>query len=130
LQAGRGKSAATALSINDFRGRLVLRGSRGKSDRFSCGINDLPGLLVLHGTEEDSTVMAEEIGPHYAEFLLREIPRELRERRREDQGGNAALSLVGLQSAALDAMGDEVVGITSTPRGLRPPAAGILTGRR
>ena len=106
-----------------------MRGSRGKSDRFPCGINDLAGLLVLRGCEEDSTEMAEEIGPHDAERALREIPRQLRERRREDQRGDAALGVVGLPPTALDAMGGEVVGITPAPRRLRPRASGDLTGR-
>jgi hypothetical protein len=49
-----------------------------------------------------------------AEFLLGEILRQLRERGREHQRQDCGLSLVGLQPAALDAMRDEVVGITST----------------
>ena len=110
-------------------GLLVLRGSRGKSDRFSCGIKHLGGLLVLRGYQQHSTEMAEEIGPGDAEFLLGEIPRQLREGWREHQRQDAALGLVGLQLAALDAMRGEVVGITPTPRGLRPRPASDLTGR-
>jgi hypothetical protein len=56
---------------------LVLRGSRGKLARFSRRINHLPRLLVLPSTEEDSPEMAQEIGPHDAEFVLRQIPGEL-----------------------------------------------------
>jgi hypothetical protein len=74
--------------------------------------------------------MPEEIGPRDAELLLGEIPRQLREGRREHQRQDAALSLIGPQPAALDAMGDEVVGITPTPRGLRPRAPRNLAGRR
>jgi len=74
--------------------------------------------------------MPEEIGAGDAEFLLREIPRQLREWRWEHQRRDATLGVVGLQSAALDAMGDEVVGITPTPRGLRPRPASDLTGQR
>jgi hypothetical protein len=74
--------------------------------------------------------MPEEIGACDAEFLLCEIPRQLRERRREHQRRDAALRVVGLQPAALDAMRDEVVGVTPPPRGLRPRAASDLTGRR
>ena len=44
-------------------------------------------------------------------------------------GGMPALGLVGLQAAALNAMRDEVVGITPTPGGLRPRAASDLTAR-
>ena len=116
--------------VSDLTGLLVLRGSRGKSDRFPCRINHLGRLLVLHGHQQDSTEMPEEIGAGDAEFLLREIPRQLREWRREHQRQDAALGVVGPQSAALDAMGDEVVGITPTPRGLRPRAASDLTGQR
>ena len=123
-------SAAKSLPSNDFIGLLVLRGSRGKSDRFSCGINHLCRLLVLRGPQQDPTEMAEEIGAGDAEFLLREIPRQLRERGREHQRRDAALSLVGFQPAALDAMRDEVIRITPTPRGLRPRAASDLTRRR
>jgi hypothetical protein len=74
--------------------------------------------------------MAEEIGAGHAEFFLGEIPRQLREGGREHQRRNAALGLTGLQPAALDPMGDEVVGITPTPRRLRPRAARDLTRRR
>jgi hypothetical protein len=111
-------------------GLLVLRGSRGKSDRYPFGINHLGCLLVLHGHEQDSTEMSEEIGAGHAEFVLGEIPRQLREQRRKHQRQNAALGLAGPQPAALNAMGDEVVGITPTPRGLRPRAASDLTRRR
>jgi hypothetical protein len=69
--------AAKSFHINDFMGLLVLRGSRGKSDRFSCGINHLDRLLVLRSHQQDSTEMPEEIGARDAEFLLREIPRQL-----------------------------------------------------
>jgi hypothetical protein len=48
-------------------------------------------LLVLHGHQQDSTEMPEEIGASDAEFLLREIPRQLREWRREHQRRDAAL---------------------------------------
>ena len=87
-------------------------------------------LLVLHGHQQDSTEMPKEIGASDAEFLLGEIPRQLREGGREHQRRDAALGLAGLQPAALDAMRDEVVGITPTPRGLRPRAASDLTGPR
>ena len=130
LQAVRGKSAATPNTASHLPGLLVLRGSRGKSDWFPCGIKYLGYPLVLHGHQQDSTEMAEEIGAGDAEFFLGEIPRQPRERGREYQRRDAALGLVGHQSAALDAMRDEVVGITPTPRGLRPRAASDLTGRR
>ena len=74
--------------------------------------------------------MSEEISPSHTECLLGEIPWQLREGRRERQRRDAALGLVGPQPAALNAMRDEVVGITPTPRGLRPRAASDLTGRR
>lgn len=111
-------------------GLRVLRGSRGKSDRFSRGINHLDRLLVLRGSQQDSPEMPKEIRSGHAEFLLGEIPRQLREGRREHQRQDAALGLVGPQPAALHAMGDEVVGITPAPRGLRPRATSDLTGRR
>jgi hypothetical protein len=59
--------------------------------------------------------MPKEIGADDTEFLLGEIPRPLREGWREHQRRDAALGLVGLQPAALDAMRDEIVGITPTP---------------
>ncbi len=120
--------AAKSPLVNHLTGLLVLRGSGGKSDRFSCGINHLGRLLVLRGHQQDATEMSEEIGSGDAEFLLGEIPRQLREGRREHQRRDAALGRTGLQPAALDAMGDEVVGITLTPRRLRPCAARGLTG--
>jgi len=86
-------------------------------------------LLVLRGHQQDSTEMPEGIGAGHTEFLLGEIQRQLREGRREHQRRNAALGLVSLQPAVLDAMRDEVVGITPTPRGLRPRAASDLTRR-
>lgn len=129
MQADRGKSAAKSWPLNDFLGLLVLRGLRGKSDRFSSGIKHLGGLLVLRGYQQDSTEMPEEIGPGDAEFLLGEIPRQLRERRREHQRREAALGLGRPGPAVLNTVGDEVVGITTTPRGLRPRPASDLTGR-
>ena len=128
LRGGRGKSAAKPNTVSHLTGLLVLRGSLGKSARFSCGIKHVGGLLVLRGPQHDSTEMPEEIGARDAEFLLGEIPRQLREGRREHQRRDAALGHTGLQPAALDAMGDEVVGITLTPRRLRPCAARGLTG--
>jgi hypothetical protein len=74
--------------------------------------------------------MPEEIGARHTEFLLREIPRQLRKGRREHQRRNAALDLASLQPAVLDAMGNEVIGITPAPRSLRPRATSDLTGRR
>jgi hypothetical protein len=65
------------LLVNDFPGLLVLRDSGGKSARFSCQLNLLPRLLVLRGTEEHSAEMAQKIGAHDAEFVLRQIPWEL-----------------------------------------------------
>ena len=111
-------------------GRLVLRGSRGQSDRFPCGIKHLGRLLVLRSPQQDSTEMPEEIGAGDTEFLLGEIPRQLREGWREHQRQDAALGLVSPQPPALDAMGDEVVGITPTPRSLCPRTASDLTRRR
>lgn len=129
LQRDPGKSDAKPNTISHLTAPLVLRSSRGKSARFPCRINDLPRFLVLRGAEQNSTEMAEEIGPGDAEFLLREIPRQLRERGREHQWQDRGLSLVGLQPAALDAMRDEVVGITTTPGSLRPCAPRDLTRR-
>ena len=77
LQKGPGKSAAKSLLFNDFTGLLVLRASRGKSARFSCRLNHLPCYLVLRGAEEDSAEMAQKIGAHDTEFVLRQIPGEL-----------------------------------------------------
>jgi len=130
LQWDPGKSAAKPNTASHLTARLVLRGSRGKSDRFSCGINDLPRSLVLRSHQQHSTKVAEEIGAGHAELLLGEIPWQLRERWREHQRRDAPLGLTALQPAVLDAMGDEVVGITPTPRRLRPRAASDLTRRR
>ena len=129
MRGPRGKSAAKSHTASHLTGLLVLRGSRGKSACFPCPINDLPRLLVLHGDEQDSTEMAEEIGAGNPEFFLGEIPRQLREGWREHQRQQSGLGLVGLQPAALDAMRDEVVGITPTPRGLCLGAPRDLTRR-
>lgn len=129
LQGNRGKLAAKSHMASHLTGLLVLRGSRGKSARFPCPINDLPRLLVLRGDEQDSTEMAEEIGTRDAEFLLGEIPRQLRERGREYQRQDRGPGLVGFELAALDAMRDEVVGITPTPGRLRPCTPRDLTRR-
>jgi len=130
LQRVHGKSAAKPYTINDLMGALVLRGSRGKSAGFSRRINHLDRLLVLRGHQQDSTEMAEEIGAGDAECFLGEIPRQLRQRRREHQWEDRALGLLGLGPAALHTMCDEVVGITTTPRSLRSRAPRHLTRRR
>ena len=124
-----GKSAGKSNPVKDFTGLLVLRASRGKSAGFSRRVNDLRRLLVLRGPEQDSTEMAEEIGAGDPEFLLGEIPRQLRERGRELQRQDRGLGLVGAQPSALDAMRNEVVGITPTPGRLRPYAPRDLTRR-
>ena len=129
LRGDRGKSVDKPSQVSHLTDLLVLRGSRGKSARFPCPINDLPRLLVLHGDEQDSTEMAEEIGAGDPEFFLGEIPRQLREGWREHQRQQSGPGLVGLQPAALDAMRDEVVGITPTPGRLRPCAPRDLTRR-
>jgi hypothetical protein len=122
-------SAPISCGLNDFDAPLVLRTSRGKSAAFSCRFNDLPGLLILRGPEQDSTEMTEKVGPHDAELVLRDIPRQLGEWRREPQRRDARLGPFGVQAAALQAVRDEVIGITTTPRGLRPCAPSDLTGR-
>ena len=71
MREGLGKSAAKSWGVNNFTGLLVLRGSRGKSGRFPNGINHLARLLVLHSPEQDSTEVAEKIGPHDAKGVLR-----------------------------------------------------------
>ena len=127
LPGDRGKSAQTSNTASHLTGLLVLRGSRRKLARFPSRINHLPPLLVLRGPEQDSTEMAEEIGAGDAECFLGEIPRQLRQGWREHQRQDGAL---GLEPAALHAMGNEVVGITTTPRGLRARAPRGLTRRR
>lgn len=72
-----GKSAAKSCLLNDFPGPLVLRSSRGKSARFSSQLNHLAFPLVLRGAKEDPAQMAQKIGAHDPEFVLREIPGEL-----------------------------------------------------
>src|SRR6266849_3767505 len=114
---------------NDLMAALVLRGSRGKSAAFSWGIEHLPRLLVLCGPQQDSTEMAEEIGAGDAEGFLGDVPRQLRQRGRKLQGQDRAFGLLSLDTATLHAMRDEVVGITTTPRGLRACAPGGLTSR-
>ena len=116
--------------LNDLRDALVLCGSRGKSAAFSCGIKHLARLLVLCGPKQDATEMAEEIGAGDAEGFLSDVPRQLRERGREHQGQHRALGLLSLELTTLHAMGDEVVGVTTTPRGLRARAPRGLTRRR
>jgi len=117
-------------ALNDLRDALVLRSSRGKSAAFSYEINHLTRLLVLHSHQQDSTKMAEEIGAGEAEGFLGDVPRQLRQRGREHQGQDRALGLLSLEPPALHAMRDEVVGITTTPRGLRARAPCGLTRRR
>ena len=129
LPAAPGKSTDKSNPVKHFTRLLVLRGSRGKSAGFSRQVNDLRHLLVLRSPEQDSTEMAEEIGAGDSEFLLGEIPRQLRERGREHQRQHRGLGLVGTQPPALDAMRDEVVGITPTPGRLRPYAPRSLTRR-
>ncbi len=58
-----------------------------------------------------------------------EVARYLRERGREHQGQERTLRLSSLEPATLYAMGDEVVGVTLTPRGLRRRASRHLTRR-
>jgi hypothetical protein len=72
--------------------------------------------------------MTEKIGPYDAERVLGQIPRQLREGRRQDQGRNDGLGIRGRQAAALEAMGREVIGITPTPGGLRLDTPRHLTG--
>ncbi len=129
LRGSPGMSRRISYGLNDFDDALVLRTSRGKSAAFSSLFNHLPWLLVLRGPEQDSTEMAEKIGPHDAERVLGHIPRQMGERRREHQRRDARLGLLGVQAAALQAVRDEVIGITTTPGGLRLDAARHLTRR-
>ena len=129
LPRAPGKSAEKPCVFNHFPGLLVLRGSRGKSTRFSWQLNDLPCLLVLRSVQEDSAEMARKIGPHDTEFVLREIPGEVRKRRRQNQWRDRRRRRVGEHTPMLQAMGDEVVGITTTPGGLCLRAARDLTRR-
>lgn len=78
-----------SCGLNDFDDALVLRGSEGKSACFPCRIKHLPRLLVLRGAEQDSTKVAEKIGPRDAERVLCQIPGQLREGRRESQRRDA-----------------------------------------
>lgn len=117
-------SPGISWRLNDLADALVLRASWGKSATFSCLFKHLPGLLVLRRPKQDSTEVAEKIGPHHAERVLGHIPRQLGERRREHQRRDARLACLGLQAAALQAMGDEVVGITTTPGGFRRGRSG------
>jgi hypothetical protein len=73
----------------------------------------LARLLVLRGAQEDSAEMAEKVGAYDPELVLRQIPRELRERRREDQRRDR--DCFGVHPPLLHAACDEVVGITTTP---------------
>ena len=122
-------SAANPNGDRDFTGLLVLRGSRGESAGCSSRINHLPRLLVLRNPEQDSTELAEKIGPYDAERVLREIPWQTGEGRREHQRRADGPGGLRLYRAALEAMRDEVIGITSTPGGLRLCAPCNLTRR-
>ncbi len=73
--------------------------------------------------------MAQKIGAHDTEFVLRQIPGKLGERRRQDQRRDLWWRLVGEHTPLLQAMRGEIVGITTTPRGLRLRAARDLTRR-
>jgi hypothetical protein len=130
LPEGPGKSAAKPRALNELMGALVLCDSRGKSAAFSCGIKQLARLLVLSGDEQDSTEMTEEIRAGHPKGCLGDIPGQLRQRGREHQRQHHALGLLSLEPATLYAMGDEVVGVTTTPRGLRARAPRGLTRRR
>ena len=129
MRQGWGKSAAKSCGVNDFTGLLVLRGSRGKSAACSYGLKHLPRLLVLHRPEQDSTEVTKKISPHDAEGVLRQIPGQLRERRREYQWQDDGRSVRRLHAPALHAMGDEVIRIPTTPGGLRLGAPSDLTRR-
>jgi hypothetical protein len=67
-----------------------LQRGTGEVRREVLLVNDFPGLLVLRGAQEYSAEMAEKIGAHDAEFVLRQIPRELRGRGRSINGGTYA----------------------------------------
>jgi hypothetical protein len=96
--------------------------------------NVTPRTIVWYRTafshQQDSTKMAEEIGAGEAERFQGDVPRQLRQRGREHQGQHRALGPPSLEPPGLHAMRDEVVGITTTPRGLRARALCGLTRRR
>jgi hypothetical protein len=73
--------------------------------------------------------MTQKIGAHDTKFILREIPGEVGQWRRQDQRRDRRRHRVGKHTPMLQAMGDEVVGITTTPGGLRLRAARDLTRR-
>jgi hypothetical protein len=123
------QSAAKPSVVNDFTALLVLRGSWRKSATFSFASNDFSCSLVLRSAEQDSTQVAEEISPDDPERILGEIPRQGRQRWREHQRRDDGLRVLRLQPTALQAMSGEVIGITSTPRGLRLGAPRDLTDR-
>ena len=116
MRKGSGKSAAKSPGVNDFTGLLVLHSSRGKSAAFSYGLTHLASLLVLRGTEQDSTEVTEKIGPHKTERVLRDIPRQLRQGRREDQRQDGGV--LRRHATALHPMRNEVIRIPTTPGGL------------
>jgi hypothetical protein len=75
--------------------------------------------------------MAQKVGAGHTELVLRQIPGQVGEWRREHQGRHRGRRRgVAVPTPLLHAASDEVVGITTTPRGLRayPPSA--LAGRR
>ena len=105
-----------------------MRGLRGKSDAIPWWLNDFHLDLVLRGDQEDSAHLAQEIGPGHPKFVLREIPRERRERRGQHQrrrrraGDHSQLAIV-------QAAGVEVIQIAAAPGRLRPLAARALARR-
>jgi hypothetical protein len=81
-----------------------LHRDREKSAVKSCRVKHFPGLLVLRGAEEDSPKMAQKIGAHDTEFVLRQILRGAV--RAAAAGPTAVLVAAPLRLAPADAVSD------------------------
>lgn len=111
-----------SCGLNALDDALVLRARPGKSARFSRPVKDLRPGLVLPGREQDSTQVAQKIRADHSEGLLRDVPRQSRQRRGKRQRIYGDAGFVG-DPATLKTVGGEIVRIAAAPLGLgvRPP---------
>jgi hypothetical protein len=95
-----------------------LRSVRGKSGDIPGGLNDAQHALALRGDQEDSAHLAQEIGTGHAKLVLRQIPRERRQRPGQHQWGRRRAGHHG-QLPIVQATRVEVVRIAAAPGLLR-----------
>ena len=125
----QGKLARNPSDINQLSQALVFRGSRGKSAPIPNGLNDFSPPLVFRGDEQHSTQLTQKVGAPQPEVLPRPLPGKRRQRRRHGERRRGATR--GLLAPALvQPPLLHVLGIASTPRGLRArPSCPLARGR-